>query len=204
MDKLRQNIRQQHFLAESVQEAEDTLREIVLGDGAFTYLLHDGGIAHDGAGDKLREKGDIQPQIRDVALRRNAAVNVYDIAHRLEGEEGNAYRQGNIRLRDEGIRRWEEAMQRSDSKVEVFEHKKQRDIRRKRCYERRPSPPAALFLPVNDKRGGIVEHDGRRHDEDEARLSPSVEKKTRCEQPVIARAARQDEAHRKRHGEKEE
>ena len=58
-------------------------------------LVGDLVVAHDRAGDQLREHRDVGDEVQEVALRPLAApVNVHDIRDVVEGEERDADRQG--------------------------------------------------------------------------------------------------------------
>lgn len=104
LHKLGQDVCKQHFLGKTREEAQPALHKVLARGAARHDLVHHRGVAHYGACYELREEGYVQPEIGDVVLRGDAAVNVDDIAHRLEGEKRNAYRQGDVGLVDERAR----------------------------------------------------------------------------------------------------
>ena len=88
-------IGKQNFLSQSADEALDTFTEFVKGVGALVNLVDNGLIAHDRSGNKLRKQGDICPKGNDIFLYLGIApIDIYRVAHRLEGIKGNTDRQG--------------------------------------------------------------------------------------------------------------
>ena len=65
---LRDLIGQQQLFGQTHDKAAEALREIVHSNAARSNLLLNGLIAHDGAGDELREEADVHQQVEKVAL----------------------------------------------------------------------------------------------------------------------------------------
>ena len=108
--------------------------------GSAEQLVGDLREADDGAGDQLREHGDVAGKVDEVADgSRIAAIDVDRIAHRLERVEADPERKGDPQRRlepemaesepaDEGVVAVE-------AEVEVLEESEQREIRGQRCGE---------------------------------------------------------------------
>ena len=117
-------------------------------------LLRDGGVAHDGTGDELREEGDVERELERVALHRGvAAVHVNDVAQALKGEEGDADGQRDLR---DGDGRAENRVQVLHEKARVFEYRQTAEIQYQRKNQKNLFPPALdeqAEVPV-DRGGG--------------------------------------------------
>ena len=85
---LRDSVGEQHFLGKAEEKAHRAGGEF--GDGLMPLvdLLRDGGVAHDGTGDELGEKRDIECELERVSLHGGViAENVDHIAETLEGKK---------------------------------------------------------------------------------------------------------------------
>ena len=195
---LRDLIGQQQLFGQTHDKAPEALREIVHGHLALPDLLLDGLIAHDGAGDELREEADVHQQVEKVALQGNlAAVEVDDIRQDLKRVKADADRQ-----RDAGVRQAEKR-ERPEQEAEVFEHDEvaeDDDDRRDQrgLFRARPR------LKMHDGKAAAVGHERHEHHEhDHLRLAPGVEDQRRDEQHGVLHGLRADEHAQPRQRQKE-
>ena len=116
----RQHIGKNHLFAQAVNKAPEALCEILSSRVSILNLRLDVDVAHNRARDQLREEGDVQHQIQQVLLDFDlSSVQVNDIAHGLEGEEGDADGKRNIRHRNRDRR--QKPVQRPEEEIAVLE-----------------------------------------------------------------------------------
>src|SRR5271170_7527402 len=92
----------------------------------------------------------------------------------MEGEERDAERKGDIGLRQRQSERRQQRREIAGDEIGIFEHREDEKISRHRDGERDSAGCALSF--VDDQRGKEVEDDREQKDQDEARLSPGIEK----------------------------
>lgn len=91
---------EQRFLCETDDEEAKPAREVGEVLLATRYLFGDGLVAHDGAGDELREARDVHSEEQDVSLRGDlAAIDVDDVGERLKGVERYADGKRKVQIR---------------------------------------------------------------------------------------------------------
>ncbi len=92
-----QGVGDEHLLDEALHEAGAAFGELVDGVGAVVELVDQVLEAQHRAGDQVREDRDEGGEVDQVVGRRGiAAVDVDDVADRLEGVEGDADRQQDV------------------------------------------------------------------------------------------------------------
>ena len=91
----RQIIGQDELFQKAVHDPEDGYAEPPAAQIVrFVQLLDKLHGTHDGTGHQLREEAQVKAEVQEIGHRGNlAALHVHNIAHRLEGEEGNTHRQ---------------------------------------------------------------------------------------------------------------
>ena len=175
---------EEDLLAEAAQKAADALLKALLGDLPLADLGGDAVVADDGARDELREEGDVEPEIEHTALHLGlAAVHVDAVAHGLEGKEGDA--DGERDLRHSQLRP-EQGVEVLHGKAEVFEMEEDAEVENDREHEPKPFAPRARL----DETEGVVDRDGQQHQEDIDRLAPGVEEQARDQEKEVARPGR--------------
>ena len=85
---LRDSVGEQHFLGKAEEKTHRARGEFGNGLVPLVDLVCDRGVAHDGTGDELREKRDIECELERVSLHGGViAENVDHIAEALEGKK---------------------------------------------------------------------------------------------------------------------
>ena len=146
-------------------------------------------VLDNGPCNKLGEKGNVQRQL-DKAPGRLAPVPV-DVDHvgeTLEGEKGNAHRQGNARQWD--LQR-KGPVHRGEKEIGVLEQGKQAQI----YHHRGGHHPSVPSLGGNRQQPsrGVVDQGGKQHQQHVDRLPESVEQETgREQQKILALCAGDD------------
>ena len=85
---LRDGIGQQHFFGKAEEKTHRTGGKLGNRFLPLIDLVRDGGIAHDGAGDKLGEKGNIEREFEGIFLHGGVITeDVDDVAEALEGKK---------------------------------------------------------------------------------------------------------------------
>ena len=146
------------------------------------------GRPHDRAGDQVREERDERRELHEVARRRDlAAIDVDDVAHRLERVERDADRQRDLQVpqRDRQPRPGQGLVQALGEEVVVLEVPEQAQVQGHAQRDDGLAPPRIL-LPRDPEPAGVV-HDGG---EDQQREEPGVPHRVRVE--IIGRAQEQD------------
>ena len=196
---------QYRLFAEAHQEAVHARHEIrPVFHAPFNFVRYCL-IAHDRAGDQLREERHIQANVEEALLHLAvAAIDVDDIAHRLEGKERYADGQRDFR---HGERQIEPRPNVAQQPAQVFICAQQPKIQHHRQHQRELGVPAVfpLFLAVNPQRQQPVHCNGRHHNRHKLRLSPGIEAQRGYGEEHIARLAPffQNRVARQHKGEKE-
>ena len=178
-DKLVKDVRQQDLFAQPQYEAPRAGGDVREGMGAMLQLRGNVRVAHDGAGDELREHGDIGGKVDEITLRLHvAAVDVHHIAEDLKGVEADADGQRHAEQRNMQPR---ERVKAGEEEVRVLAvaQKSQTEHERERQKELRAPAVRPVFLHQTGKH--IALHDGREHENNKFRLAPGVEEQA-CEQ----------------------
>ena len=85
---LRDSVGEQHLLSKAEEKAHRARGEFGNGLVPLVDLVCDRGVAHDGTGDELGEKRDIECELERVSLHGGViAENVDHIAETLEGKK---------------------------------------------------------------------------------------------------------------------
>ena len=188
----RHGVRQQHLLAEAEEEAHRAGGKF--GDGLMPLvdLLRDGGVAHDGTGDELREKGDVERELERVALHRGvAAVDVDDVAQALKGEERDADGQRHLRHRNDR----QQGVEHLAEEARVLEPAQQRKPQHHGKRHAEPPRPRAVRRS-RQQPAGVVDGDGEQHEQQKFRPAAGIERQRKGQQdkvPQIAAAPRHEE-----------
>ena len=192
---------QQDLLGKAQNKALDPLLEALRVHAAASDLLRHAVVAHDGAGDELGEKGDVQPQIQDVALHLSRPpVHVDAVGERLEGEKGNADGQAQPhRFHAQP----QQGVQVFNGEVQILEGEEDPQVQRHGQDQQRLFPAA---LPgVDPPPQEIVCADGKEHQKNVDRLPPGIEKQARPQQKQVARPLSPQQVVAQQHrGEKDE
>ena len=89
--QLAHRVAEQHFFAEADDETAQTGGETVERRFAVDEFGSNRFVAHDRPGDELRKERNVGRDVQNVFLRgRTAEIDVENVAHALECEEGNA------------------------------------------------------------------------------------------------------------------
>ena len=173
---LRNLIGQQQLFGQTHNKAAKALREIVHGHAARANLLLDGLIAHDGAGDELREEADVHQQVEKVALQGDlAAVEVDDVRKNLKRVKADADRQRNA-----GVRQAEKR-ERPAQEVEIFEHDEVAENDNDRCDQYGLFRARTRLEMHNGKAAAVGDERYEHHEHDHLRLAPGIEDQ-RCDE----------------------
>ena len=137
----------QRLLGEAHDEAAEAPRALLrAGPGA----VQSGGElpeAGNGAGDHLGEEGDVQQKVAEAPGGPvPVPVDVDDVSHGLEGEEGDAHRREEARRRD---LRPQQGAQAPGEEVQVFERPQQEQVEGQRRRQQAALPPG----PGHEKTG---------------------------------------------------
>ncbi len=140
----------------------------------------DGAVADDGAGDQLGEEGDVERHFAQAPVGGEAAaVDVDQVTQGVEGEEGDAQRQGDLAP----LHAQPQGAQGLGEQARVFEHAQGQQVDGDRaCQGRRPRPPLAR---VDHAGGHEVEADRAQHHQDHHRLAPGVEAQGQQQQDQV-------------------
>ena len=78
----------QDLLTQADDEVLDAQTDLARAHGAVAQLAFNVGVAHDRAGDQVREHHHVRGQVHDASLGRNRpTVNLDEVRHQLEDEE---------------------------------------------------------------------------------------------------------------------
>ena len=117
---------EQDLLGETADEAACAFRKQIRRVIAVFQFFGNALIADDGTGNQLREERDVGSEVQQIFLCVDfTAVDINRVAHRLKGIKRNANRQWQVRLWEIST---EQAVQRGDQKIAVFEHTEQAEI----------------------------------------------------------------------------
>ena len=147
-------------------------------------LMHHLRPARQGAGDRLREEGDVERVAVERIERRPAALQVDQIHDVVEGEEGDAERQPDVERRQ---RRTEHEAEIGENEVGVFEQRQHREI--EHDHQRQQRRP--FHAPIGD-RGEPVDRDRADQEQDEGRAAPGIEGERQRDLHADAQAADRD------------
>ena len=164
----------EHLFCKAADKAFHAGGELVDARCAETQLIGHIFVAHDGAGDELREQRHECAEADIVPLHvRIPAVDVDGIAHRLESVERDAYRQRQPQRRDvdEG-----QGAERGDDEVIVLEKAQQAEVDDDIDNEHDLCAlhVAGRFVFADEQAIHIVHGDGEHHQQDIDGLSPAV------------------------------
>jgi len=151
---------------------EEALGRMIAPDELHGHVV----IAHDRAGDELREQDDVEHVVMQAARAlRGAAVDVHEVADLLEGEERDADGEDHARpAHGPGAAGGEQGIHLVDKEVRVLEVEQGREVQDHAQGQERLAPPLGQIgvqvgaEPVVDRRGG-------QQYEDESRRAPGVE-----------------------------
>ena len=195
---------QQHLFAQPHRKAVDAAGK---KPGAFLPAdqlpLHCF-VLHNRPGDQLREQRDIGAEGNGVFLRcHRPAVNIDDVAERLEGVKADAdgqcqFQQGQVAA-GQGVHALHQ-------QVGVLKDAQRPDIPRDAENKDRLGPSMLLALLQGGHRQSaqVVEQDGGKHQPDIHRLSPGVKKQAGQQQPQVAQHPRTQVIDPDHQGEKQE
>ena len=97
----RHGIGNQHLFRKPDNKPAKAVRHLLRRRGTLSQLCGNVAVAHDGSGNQLREKGDIQQQIKKVILNQFfVPVRINGVRHDLEREKRYTNRQCNLRHRN--------------------------------------------------------------------------------------------------------
>ena len=169
-----------HLFPQARDEPGHTAPEVLPGLPPAVDLPGDGLIPDDGPGDELGEEGHIQPHIQDAPLGGGAAaVDVDDVAHGLEGVEGDADGQCQVDLRHGQA----QSAQIPADKAQILENEQPRQIEdHRRPQPEPPAGPRPLHHPAEEPVGG----DGGQQQHHIHRLTPGVEEEGDQQQEDVA------------------
>ena len=186
---------EQDLFGEPADEAAGAFRKQIRRVIAVLQLFGNRLIADDGAGDQLREERDVGSEVQQIFLCFDfTAVDVDCVAHCLERIERDPDRQRQVRLREVCS---EQAVQRSDQKITVFEDAEQAEVAAERDQQRdaRLVPRRCLLCAeVFDGAAAAVVEQGRKdHQHDVDRFAPGVKQQARQQQDEIFALPRHEE-----------
>ena len=176
----RHAVGQDHFFAKALDKARYSLAEILPGLLPAVDLRGNGLVTDDRSGDELWEKGHVKPHVQDTALGgRFLPIDVDDVAHGLEGIEGDANGQGKPYF-GQGQ---SQCAQVFTYEAQVLEYEQPRQVQHHRRRQEDPPVPSARLHPqpqppVGSDRGQQQQHIHL--------LPPSVEKEGYHHQQHIA------------------
>ena len=142
---------------------------------------------HDRAGDQVREERDERRELDEVPRRLDlAAIDVDDVAHRLERVERDADRQHDLEVpeRDRQPRPAQGLMQALGEEVVVLEDSRACPGSGPCSARRRPCACRGSSIRVDPEPAGVVHHRGEDQEREEPGVPPGVE--------VIGRSQQQD------------
>ena len=149
---------------------------------AVEDLIGHGGVFHDGPRHQLGEEGDVEPQPQGIALDLCLAhSNVEDVAHGLEGEEGDA--DGQLDHRDGHIEPHQRQVLQGEG--QVFEHKKKAQVAHHGDGDGKGGTFPLHPPEVDPQAEAVVGQDGDAHDQDEPGLAPGIEEQGGRQQPQV-------------------
>ena len=171
----------QELLAQAVDEPLHTGADIgeafLPGDDLLLHLL----IPDNGSGDELGEQGYVQAHIEGIFLPVCLAiVNIEQIAHQLEGEEGNADGKGDA---DKGKIPVQQQPQLGGTEGQVFENKQD--------HHMVDSPRHQHLLPgtvADQQTAEPGDEDGKDHQKYKHRFPPAIKQQAAEEQKAVAEA----------------
>ena len=171
---------QDALLPKAHDQAGHAVAEVRPGGDAVVNLQGHGLIADDRPGDELGEEGHVQPHIQHAALGGGfAPVDVDDVAHGLEGVEGDADGQGQLYRRH----RQAHEPQILAHKAQIFKDEQTGQVERHRPDERRPAAGLVrAHLPAQQP----VDQDGQHQQQHIHRLPPGVEEQGDQQQQRIS------------------
>ena len=184
LNQRRDHVGDQDLLRQTDDENARADRDAAEREPARVELPGDGLVANDRPGDQLRKEGDIESDIDGIAVGSEPPpVDVDDVREAMEGEEGDAERQGDIGLRHHNSERPEQRREIAGDEIRIFEQRKDEKVARHRDGKRHPARRA--LSAIDDQRRKKVEDDREQKDQDEARFSPGVEKEREQERDDV-------------------
>ena len=164
---------EQHLFGKALGEEERALPDFFQGDGAVFQLRRHIVVADDGPRHQLREHADVGGVV-DIAFLHFgvAAVKVDGVGHALEGVEGDADGQRQVRIKETDA---EQGVDIFHQEGAVFKQRQQRKVDNHRGEERRFPDFRVFPVALHDPAGGVVEQGGKQHQQDVNRLAPGVE-----------------------------
>ena len=165
----RQLVCHYHLLAQSYQEAEHALGNVIHLYTAMLYLMCHRTVSYYRSCHKLREHGNVEQQVGIAALHgRLSAVDVNEIRDALERVEADAYRQGYLwHLQGQS-----EACKDAGKETEIFEDAEYQKVY---SYTRGKGCLTVLLTAADKETGTIVDKRAEYHQEHIYRLSPGIE-----------------------------
>ena len=143
-------------------------------------------VSDNGAGDELGEEGDVETHIEGIFLfLRLAVVDVKQIGHELEGEEGNADGQSDA---DERKIFMQQQAQLGGAEGQVFENEQDDDVINRSGDQRTLAGAAA-----DPQAAEPGDEDGKYHQKYKGRFAPAVEQQAAQQQTAVAPAAAFDD-----------
>ncbi len=166
----------EHFLAKSHDETGDSVADHLFGDGALVYLVLDILVSYDRSCDYLGEQRDERHEACRVLLHLDIpAIEINGVAHRLEREEADSYRQRKVRIR---YSQPEPGIQRFYDESQVLKRTQQTYVHYQRHQQANRPDFRTVVVFVDDPPGGVVYERREYHDKDVNRLAPGIEQKS--------------------------
>ena len=189
----------QHLFGETGNKTADSVHDAVHRLSPVLDLLGDIVVFHDGAGDELREEGNVEKHFSEILLGlSHAPVNVDDVGHGLEGEKGNSDGKPDGRHRN---RRAKNGVEGLCQEAGVFKEHQHTQIQNHVDGHDRFFP-GGLFL--NEKGREVIDKSGGDHQKYINRFSIGI-KHQACqkEHPVLCPDSRKNQVKQENHGQKD-
>ena len=167
------HVGQQDLFEHAGQEPDESVPRLAHADDAVLDLRFNVDVFDNGAGNELREHGDVQQQVKEVALDIGPpAVHIHNVRNGLERVEADA--DGQRQVQELQVR-VENGVNVEREEIQIFKDKQEGQSHRDRGGHSRFCLPGAP-VPVQDQSAHVFYKSTDDHQYDPLRFTPGVEK----------------------------